>query len=263
MNNSVYEKTMENVRNHRDIKLVKSDKRRKRLVSEPNYHSHKNFSEYLMAIEMKKTKTKMIKPIYLGMSVLDIMSIMYEFWYDYIKSKYGDKAKLCYANTDSFVIYIKTEDFFVDIAGDVKGWFDTSNFDKNDKRPLPIGENKKVPGLFKDELGGKIITEVVPPRPKTWSYLIDDGSEHKKAKGIEKAVIKNRIMFENFKDCLFNNKIMRKLQQTFRSYLHNVYGIEVKKTALSSHDNKRLQTFDRVTLFPHGTNAFKLYKIEM
>ena len=95
MNNSVYEKTMENVRNHRDIKLVKSDKRRKRLVSEPNYHSHKNFSEYLMAIEMKKTKIKMIKPIYLGMSILDISkTLMYEFWYDSIKPKYGDKAKL-------------------------------------------------------------------------------------------------------------------------------------------------------------------------
>ena len=95
MNNSVFGKTMENVRNHRDIKLVKSDKRRKRLVSEPNYHSHKNFSEYLMAIEMKKTKIKMIKPIYLGMSILDISkTLMYEFWYDSIKPKYGDKAKL-------------------------------------------------------------------------------------------------------------------------------------------------------------------------
>ena len=174
MKNSVYEKTMENVRNHRDIKLVKSDKRRKRLVSEPNDHSHKNFSEYLMAIEMKKTKMKMIKPIYLAMSILDISKrLIYEFWYDYIKSKYRDKAKLCYVDTDSFVIYIKAEDFFVDIAGDVKRWFDRSNFDKNDKRTLPIGENKKVPRLFKDELGGKIVTEVVALRPKTWTYLID------------------------------------------------------------------------------------------
>ena len=248
MNNSVYGKTMENVRNHRDIKLVKSDKRRKRLVSEPNYHSHKNFSEYLMAIEMKKTKTKMIKPIYLGMSVLDIMSIMYEFWYDYIKSKYGDKAKLCYANTDSFVIYIKTEDFFVDIAGDVKGWFDTSNFDKNDKRPLPIGENKKVPGLFKDELGGKIVTEVVALRPKTWAYLIDGYDDddyeknkiiNKKAKGVKKAVIKNKLMFENFKYCLFKGKIILKSQQTFRSELHNVHTLEINKVVLSGNDNNR------------------------
>ena len=164
---------MENVRNHRDIKLVTSDKRRKRLVSEANYNSHKNFSEHLMAIKVKKTRVKMVKPLYLGMSILDISKIlMYEFWYDYIKPKYEDRAKLCYMDTDSFIIYIKTEDFFEDISNDVERWFDTSNYDKNDKRPLPIGKNKKVPGLFKDELGGKIITEVVALRPKTYAYLM-------------------------------------------------------------------------------------------
>ena len=113
MNSSVFGKTMENVRNHRDIKLVTSDKRRKRLVSEPNYHSHKKFSDHLMAIEMKKTRVKMTKPLYLGMSILDISKIlMYEFWYDYTNPKYGNKAKLCYTDTDSFIISIKTEDFF-------------------------------------------------------------------------------------------------------------------------------------------------------
>ena len=108
---------------------------------------------------------------------------MYEFWYDYINLKYGDKAKLCYTDTDSFIIHIITEDFFEDISNDVEKWSDTSNYDKNDKRPLPISKNKKVPGLFKDELGGKIITEVVAIRPKTYAYLTDDDNEHKKAKG--------------------------------------------------------------------------------
>ena len=183
MNNSVFGKTSENVRNHRDIKLVTSDKRRKRLVSEPNYHSHKKFSDHLMAIEMKKTRVKMTKPLYLGMSILDISkTLMYQFWYDYIKWKYGDRAKLCYTDTDSFVIYIKTEDFFEDISKDVDGWFYTSNYNENNIRPLPIGKNKRVPGLFKDELGGKITVEVVVLRPKTWAYLMDDGSEHKKLK---------------------------------------------------------------------------------
>ena len=182
MNNSVFGKTMENLRNHRDIKLVTSDKRRKRLVSEPNYHSHKNFSDHLMAIEMKKTRVKMTKPLYLGMSILDISKIlMYEFWYNYIIPKYEGRAKLCYTDTDSFIIYIKTEDFFEDISNDVEKWFDTSNYDKNDKRPLPIGKNKKVPGLFKDELGGKIITEFVALRAKAYSYLDDDGNKHKKS----------------------------------------------------------------------------------
>ena len=167
MNNSVFGKTMENMRNHKDIKLVTSDKRRKRLVSEPNYHSHKNFSDNLMAIEMKETRIKMTKPLYLGMSVLDISKIlMYEFWYDYINPKYSDRAKLCSTDTDSFIIYIKTEDLFEDISDDVEGWSDTSNCDKNDKRPLLIGKNKRVPGLFKDELEGKTMTEIFALRPK-------------------------------------------------------------------------------------------------
>ena len=142
MNNSVFGKTMENVRNHRDIKLVTSDKRRKRLVSEPNYHSHKKFSNHLMAVEMKKTRSKMTKPLYLSMSILDISKIlMFEFWYDYINPKYGDKAKLCYIDTDSFIIHIITENSFEDISDDDDKWFDTSNYNEN--RPLPIDKNKK------------------------------------------------------------------------------------------------------------------------
>ena len=144
MNNSVFGKTMESVKNHRDIKLVTSDKRRKQLVSEPNYHLHKKFPDHLMAIEIKKTRMKMTKTLYLGMSVLGTSKILkYKFWYDYVSPTYGDKAKLCCTNTDSFIIYIKSEDFFEDISNYVKKWFDTSNYDKNDKRSLLIGKNKK------------------------------------------------------------------------------------------------------------------------
>ena len=136
---------MENVRNHRDIKLVISEKRRKQLVSEPNYHSCKKISDHLMAVEMKKSRVKMNKPLYLGMSIIDISkTLMYKFWYDYFKPKYGDRAKLCYTDTDSFIIYIKTEDFFQDISNDAEKWFDTSNYNKIDKIPLPIGKNKKT-----------------------------------------------------------------------------------------------------------------------
>ena len=138
MNNSVFGKTMENVRNHRDIKLVTSDKRRSILASEPNYHSSKCISKDLMIMEMKKVEVKMNKPIYLGQAILDISkTLMYEFWYDYIKPKYGDKARLCYMDTDSFVMHIKTEDFYKDIADDVERWFDTSNYDEKVERPLP------------------------------------------------------------------------------------------------------------------------------
>ena len=140
---------------------------------------------------------------------------MYEFWYNYIIPKYGDRAKLCYTDTDSFIIYIKTEDFFEDISNDVEKWFDASNYNKKDKIPLPIGKNKKVPGLFKDEVGGKIIIEFVALRPKTYSYLDDNCNKHKKAKGTKKCVIKQKSMFQNVKDCLFNSKNVYRSQETF------------------------------------------------
>ena len=179
--------------NHRDIKLVTSDKRRKWLVLEANYHSCKDFANHLMAIEMKKTRVKMNKPLYLGMSILDISKIlMYEFWYNYIRPKYRDKAKLCYTDADSFITYIKNEYFFEDISSDVEKWFDTSNYNKKDKIPLPIDKNKK--DLFKEELGEKIVTEFVALRATTYAYL-DDGTEHKKSTGTKRCVIKQKLMF--------------------------------------------------------------------
>ena len=178
MNNSVFGKTMENIRKHRDIKLVTTDKKRSKLVSEPNYHTINLISEDLSIIEMKKTKVKMNKPNYLGLSILEISkTLMYEFWYDHMKAKYNDNVKLCYMDTDSFIMNIKTTDFYEDIASDVENRFDTPNYEVN--RPLPTGKNKKVIGLMKDELGGKIIMEFVTLRPKTYSFLTDDGKEDK------------------------------------------------------------------------------------
>ena len=148
MNNYVFGKTMKNVRRHSDIKLVTKDKRRNHLVSEPNYHSTKWFSEGTLAIELRKTKVKMNKPLYLGLSMLEISkTLMYKFWYDYIKPKYEDNAKLGYMDTDSFIIYIKTEDIFEDITNDVEKRFDTSDSEVN--RPLFTRKNKKMIGLMK------------------------------------------------------------------------------------------------------------------
>ena len=131
---------------------------------------------------MKNTKLKMNKPIYLSLSILEISkTLMYEFWYDYMKPKYGDNVKLCYMDTDRFIIHIKIEDFYKDIADDVEKRFDTSTYQIN--RPLPVGKNKKVIGLMKDELGEKIMTEFVALRPKAYSYLTDDCKEDKKTKG--------------------------------------------------------------------------------
>ena len=225
MNNSVFGKTMENIRKHRDIKLVTTDKKRSKLVSEPNYHTINLISEDLSIIEMKKTKVKMNKPIYLGLSILEISkTLMYEFWYDYIKPKYNDNVKLCYMDTDSFIMNIKINDFYKDISNDVENRFDTSNYEVNTsetsalaRRPLPQEKIKKIIGLMKDELGGKIITEFVTLRPKTYSFLTDYGKEDKKAKRTKKCVIKKKIKFNDYKKCLFSGELTLTSQQRFIS----------------------------------------------
>ena len=146
MNNAVFGKTMENIRKHRDIKIVTTDKKRNKLVSEPNYHTMSYISEDLSTIEMNKTKVKMNKPIYLGLSILYISKIlMYKFCYDYTKPKYGNRAKLCYMDTDSFTMSIKTNDLYKDVATDVEKKFDTPNYECN--RPLPknrIGRKERM-----------------------------------------------------------------------------------------------------------------------
>ena len=192
MNNAVFEKPMENVRKHRDIKLVTTDKRRNKLLSEPNYHAIKWFSENLVAIEMRKTKVKMNKPIYVCKGILDISkTLIYEFRYKYLKPKYGDKIRLCYMDTDSLIPCIKTEDFYKDIADDVEKRFDTSNYKVD--RPLPTGQNEKVIGLMTDELKGRIMIEFITLRPNTYAYQIDDYDDDdgqvKKSKGTKKCVI--------------------------------------------------------------------------
>ena len=184
----------------------------------------------------------MNKPLYLGMSILDISkTLMYKFWYDYVRQKYGNRAKICYTDTDSFIIHSITEDFFEDITNDVTKWFDTSNYDENDKsdkRPLQIGMNNKLYGSFKDELGGKIMKEFGSFRARTYAYLMDDDGEEKKAKGTKKCVIKRKLMFKNYKGCLFNGEVILKSQQRFKDDHHKVYTEEVNKIAI--RDYKRL-----------------------
>ena len=260
MNNSVFGKTMENIRKHRDIKLVTTDKKRSKLVSEPNYHTINLISEDLSIIEMKKTKVKMNKPIYLGLSILEISkTLMYEFWYDYMKPKYNDNVRLCYMDTDSFIMNIKTNDFYKVIANDVENRLDTSNYEVNTsetsalaRRPLPSGKNKKIIGLMKDELGGKIITEFVTLRPKTYSFLTDDGKEDKKAKGTKKCVKKKMIKFNHYKKCLLNDEVMLKPQQRFISKKHDVYTKNIIKIALSNNDDKRIVSLNKITSYPYG-----------
>ena len=249
MNNAVFGKTMENVRKHRD--MIRTDKKRNKLVSEPNYHAMKLIDDNLAIIEMRKVKVKMNKPIYLGLSILELSKItMYEFWYDYVKVKYEDRVKLCYMDTDSFVLNVRTEDFYTDISEDIKDRFDTSNFYCD--RPLPIGVNKKVVGLLKDEPGGGIITEFVALRPKAYSYITDDLAELKKAKGTKKCVIKKMLGFNDYKKCLFEKEKVLKSQQRFKSENHSVYTECINKIALSCDNDKRIVTSDGIISYPYG-----------
>ena len=180
---------------------------------------------------------------------------MYEFWYDYMKPKYGNDVKLSYMDTVSFIMNIKTEDFHKDITNDVEKRFDTSNYEVN--RPLPTGKNKKVIGLMKDELGGKIITEFVTLRPKTYSCLTDGGKEDKKANETKKCVIKRMIKFNVYKNCLLKDEVLLKSQQRFISKKHDVYTENINKIALSNNDDKRIVSLDKITSYPYGYTGKK------
>ena len=171
---------------------------------------------------------------------------MYEFWYDYMKPKYANNVKLCYMDTDSFIINIKTNDFYKDISNDVENRFDTSIYEVN--RPLPTEKNKKIIGLIKDEL----ITEFVTLMPKTYSFLTDDGKEDKKAKGTKKCVIKKKIKFNDYKKCLFSDELILRSQQRLISKKHDVYTENVNKIALSKNNDKRIVSSNKISSYPYG-----------
>ena len=259
MNNSVFGKTMENIRNRVNVKLVNTEQKLRKLVSKPNFKSCKIFSENLVSVHMKKTSLTMIKPVYLGMCILDLSkTIMYDFHYNYIKPKYGDKAKLLFTDTDSLMYEIETEDFYKDISGDVKDRFDTSDYPENHPSGIPTGINKKVLGMFKDEAAGKNIKEFVGLRAKLYSYkMYEGGEEIKKCKGIKKQVVESSISHEDYKTCLRTGKEQLRKQNILRSYDHEVYTEEVNKVALSALDDKRYILNDGI-----HTLAWGHYKIK-
>ena len=252
MNNAVFGKTMENIRKHRNIKLVANRETYLKTVMKPNFKSGVLFGENLMGCEMGKIKVIMNKPVYLGQAILDLSkTVMYEFHYDYMKHKYdSDKLQLCYMDTDLLVYHIKTEDFYADITDDVKERLNSSGY--YDNRPLPVGLNKKKIGLMKDELVGAIITECVALRPKLYSFRQLDRSEDKKCKGIKKCVVKKILTFEDYKNCPFNPTDVYRSQLMFRSTKHEVHTIEVNKVALNRDDNKPISKRNGISTLARG-----------
>ena len=253
MNNSVFGKTMENIRNRVDIKLVNDKNKAERLAAKPNFKHCNIFSKDLTAIHMKKTFLTFNKPVYLGMCILDLSkTLMFDFHYNYVKKKYGDKAKLLFTDTDSLMYEIRTEDFYEDIKGDVKDRFDTSNYPSNHPSGIPTECNKKVPGMFKDEAGGKIIDEFVGLRAKLYSYKMFEGEESKKCKGVKSLVVKNSITHDDYKNCLFTGTEQLRKMNVIRSHKHDIYTEEVNKVALSSNDDKRHLLEGQTTTLPLG-----------
>ena len=207
MNNSVFGKTVENSRNRVGIKLVNNRKQAEKLSAKPNFYHCNILSEDLAAIHVKKTKLVFNKPVYLGMCILDLSkTLMFDFYYNYIKQKYGDKAKLLFTATDSLMYEIQTGDFYKDISADVKHRFDTSDYPPNHPSGLPSGFNKKVLGMFKDEAGGKVIDKFVGLRAKLYSYKMLEGEESKKYKGVKNRWLKRVLLTKIIKSVCLREK---------------------------------------------------------
>ncbi|KAL9971964.1 hypothetical protein ACROYT_G018195 [Oculina patagonica] len=239
MNNSVFGKTMENLRNRVDIKIVRSDENNKirKLVASPLYSRHFLFSNDLVGIEMRKSLLFLNKPVYTGMTILDNSKIlMYDFFYNHLKKIYGSRCELLYTDTDSLLVEIETEDVYEDMRVD-KEKYDTSDYPKD--HPLFCEKNKKVLGKMKDECAGKPIAECVCLRPKMYSILTEDQKKIKKAKGVKKCVVKKKILHENYLETLFGTKQLWHGMNILRSEGHEIYGMHLNKVSLSPFDSKR------------------------
>ena len=247
MNNSVFGKTIENIRKRQNIELVDDRKKALKLSSRPNFDRCTIFDRNLIAIHMKKTEVYFNKPVYVGQAILDLSkTLMYDFHYNYIKDKYGKKAELLFTDTDSLMYQIKTKDFYKDICYDIKNKFDTSDYPTDHSSGILTGVNKKVIGMFKDEASGKQITHFVGLRPKLYSYKLEDEKELKKCKGIKKNVVKKSIIFDDYVRCLFSGEKEMRTMKIIRSEKHDIYSKEVNKVALSNRDDKRKVLNDQI-----------------
>ncbi|XP_071643029.1 uncharacterized protein [Temnothorax longispinosus] len=241
MNNAVFGKTMENVRNHVDVRLVNHWEGRygaEAMTAKPNFPSRSVFSENLVAIEMRKLEVKFDKPIYVGMCILDISkTCLYEFHHEYMLPLYRDKCKVTYTDTDSLIYHIECDDVY-DIMKRHIHRFDTSDYAIDNTYGIPLA-NKKVPSLMKDENNGAIMTEFVGLRAKMYALRVDGKKDTKKAKGVKNNVVARSITFDDYTRCLRDEIEMTRQQTCIRSKKHEVYTVSETKIALSPYDDKR------------------------
>ncbi len=253
MNNSVFGKTMENVRNRVNVKLVTNKKALNKLVKKVNFKRVNEFHESLMAVHMEKTTVKLNKPIYLGMSILDLSkTLMYQFHYEYVKPKWEDKSELLFTDTDSLCYEIETDDVYKDISEDVNEWFDTSNYDKNHPSGILTGKNKKVIGFYKDECGGVPVTKFAGCKAKSYSFETSNGKTEKKCKGVKKYVVRKHISFKDYEEAVLSGKTQHRVMNTIRSRRHDIGSEKINKMALSADDDKRIVSEDGIRTTAHG-----------
>ena len=249
MNNSVFGKTMENIRKRCNIHLETDPDHFLRQTAKPTFQSCKIFNENLVAVQMVKDRVRLDKPIYVVMSILDLSkTLMYDFHYNYIKPKYGDKAILGFTDTDSLLYRINTEDIYEDLYID-KDLFDNSDYPKSSK--FFFSENKKVIGKFKDEAAGQPIIEFGGLKSKMYTYKTETKNE-KKAKGVKKNVVKRDLQHEDYLQCLRNSSMMRHKMKSIRSDHHQISSYQINKISLSCFDDKRYILDDGIASYAYG-----------
>ncbi len=255
MNNAVFGKTMENVRNRIDFHIVNNERSAEKYTARPTYKYTKYFNENLVGIELKKTEVVLDKPIIVGMSVLDLSkTLMYQFHYKTIKQKYGNKAKLLFTDTDSLCYHIETEDVYKDMQ-EQKDLYDFSDYPKD--HFLFSNANKKVVGKFKDESNGCPITEFVGLRSKMYSFTTEDDHNSKKAKGIKKSAM-HRITHQNYKNCILaGDKLQMSTFNVIRSKDHQLYSMKINKVGLCAYDNKSYLLSDGIHGLKYGSKYIK------
>ena len=240
MNNSVFGKTIENIRKRQNIILVDNRQKASKLTSRPNFDRSTIFDRNLIAVHMRKTEVYFNKPVYVGQAILDLSkTLMFNFHYNYIQKKYKHRAELLFTDTDSLMYQIYTDDFYKDTSHDIETKFDTSDYPPVHPSGIKTGVNKKVIGMFKDEVAGKQITYFVGLRSKLYSFKIEESKEVRKCKGIKKNVVKKGVAFEDYVQCLFSGEKQMRSMKIIRSENHDIYSKEVNKIALSSEDDKR------------------------